>query len=131
MIQETYGMTVTVERSVADAEAAVREALQAEGFGVLTEIDIAATFAAKLGVERAPYKILGACNPVLANQALGSDDRIGLLLPCNVIVAESDQGTVVSILDPNVLVAVAGDEPAVKALASEVRSRMERVLAAL
>jgi len=131
MIQETYGLTVTLERGVDDAEAAVREALQAEGFGILTEIDVAATFAAKLGIERPPYKILGACNPVLANQALESDPRIGLLLPCNVVVAESDEGTVVSILDPDVLVTVAGDVPEVQALATEVRRRMERVLAAL
>lgn len=131
MIQETYGLTAGYDGTVDEAEAAVRTALQAEGFGVLTEIDIAATFAAKLGIDRAPYKILGACNPVLANQALQSDDRIGLLLPCNVVVAETDDGTIVSILDPAVLVAVAGEDPAIQGLATEVRQRMERVLAAL
>ena len=131
MLQETYGLTVTVDAPVAEAEAAIRRALADEGFGVLTEIDIAATLKAKIDVDRPPYKILGACNPVLANQALQSDERIGLLLPCNVIVAESEEGTVVSILDPSVLVNMAGDDPAVQALATEVRARMERALDAI
>lgn len=128
MIQEPYGMTVTTDMSVDEAEAAVREALSAEGFGVLTEINVAATFAAKLGIEYPAYKILGACNPVLAHRALGADDRIGLLLPCNVIVAESDDGTtVVSALDPGVMERVADNEE-IAAVATDARARLERVL---
>ena len=130
MDQETYGLTVTTAMSPEEAEAAITAALAGEGFGILTEIDVQATLAEKLGIERAPYKILGACNPELANQALEADDRIGLLLPCNVIVAESDAGTGVSALDPGVMNRVADNE-AVGEIAKEARTRLERALEAI
>ena len=131
MIQEQYGLTETTTMSAREAEAAIRAALAEEGFGILTEIDVTATFNAKLGIDYRPYKILGACNPQLAHEALGADDRIGLLLPCNVIVMESDGGeTVVSILDPNVMETVA-NEDAISGVAAEARSRLMRALQAI
>jgi uncharacterized protein (DUF302 family) len=85
------------------AEAAVRSALAEQGFGVLTEIDVAATLRAKLGVERSPMKILGACNPGFAHRALELDERASVLLPCNVVVASTDRGTKLSAVDPREL----------------------------
>ncbi len=127
MTETPYGLTVEVDATVEAAEAAMRDALAEEGFGILTEIDVEATLAAKLGVEREPYKILGACNPALANEALGVDESIGLLLPCNVVVYRSDESTVVSILDPEVMSRVA-DAPGLDPVVKEARSRLERAL---
>lgn len=91
----------TTDLPMADAETAVREALAAQGFGILTEIDLAATFKAKLGIDRAPLKILGACNPTFAHQALEIDPTSSLLLPCNVVLEPSvEGGTHISIVDP-------------------------------
>jgi len=91
----------TIGLSMADAEVAVRAALAAQGFGVLTEIDVAATLQAKIGVERGPLKILGACNPTFAHQALQLDPSASLLLPCNVVLEPSpDGGTRIAIADP-------------------------------
>jgi uncharacterized protein (DUF302 family) len=129
MIEESYGLTTTTDLSPAEAEKAIREGLAEEGFGILTEIDVKTTLATKLGVEFQPYKILGACNPNLAHSALEADERIGLLLPCNVIVAESGSGeTVVSVLDPRVMERVA-DTEAIAEVAREARARLERALA--
>ncbi len=128
MIVETYGMTVTTDMSVDDAEAAIRSALADEGFGILTEIDLAATLKAKLDVDRTAYKILGACNPALANRAVGIDERVGLMLPCNVIIAESSTGTVVSIVDPDVMLKVARTDDSLADIASEARERLVRAL---
>jgi uncharacterized protein (DUF302 family) len=128
MDHTTYGMSITTSLSLEDAEAAIRSALSEEGFGVLTEIDVAATLRQKLGIERRPYRILGACNPVLANQALTHDEHIGLLLPCNVTVAESDDGTVVSVVDPQVMLGVAGDSDEMQRLAGDAKARLERAL---
>jgi len=128
----SYGFTTTLEATVEDAEARVRAALQSEGFGVLTEIDIAAAFKAKLGEDFRPYKILGACNPPLAHQALTEELDIGLLLPCNVVVYEgSEDGTsVVSILDPVLQLGVSGRDD-LGTLANDVRDRMKRVIGSL
>lgn len=89
-----------VNLSLEDAEAGIREALATQGFGVLTEIDVAATLKAKLNVERPPLKILGACNPLLAHQALELDPSVSLLLPCNVVIEPGDGGTRIAVVDP-------------------------------
>lgn len=94
------GITRVVDCSMATAEERIRAALAEQGFGVLTEIDVAATLKAKIGVDRAPLKILGACNPVLANEVLGRDDSLSLMLPCNVVLDEVDGGVRVRAIDP-------------------------------
>ena len=127
-----YGMKKTLPLSVDAADARVREALKEEGFGVLTEIDVKATLKNKIDVDFRPYRILGACNPSLAHQALSAETDIGLLLPCNVVVYQGDteDESVVSILDPEVQLSVTGRDD-IEPLARDVRARMERVLAAL
>ena len=97
------GIEITVELPIERAEVVVREALASQGFGILTEIDVAATFKAKLGVERSPLKILGACNPHFAYRALGLDPSVALMLPCNVVLAGDGERTHVSIADPRTL----------------------------
>ncbi len=109
-----------VDLSPAEAEAQIRESLGEQGFGVLTEIDVAATLKAKLGVERRPLKILGACNPAFANQALELDPSVSVLLPCNVVVEKVDDGTKVSAVDPLELMS----DPAFIELATEVAQRL-------
>ena len=121
--------TVTVPAPLADAEASVRAALAEQGFGVLTEIDVRATFAKKLDREFRPYVILGACNPHLAWRALGAEPGIGLLLPCNVVVTREDDAAVVSIADPRAL-AEAIRAPGMSLIAEEARERLVRALAA-
>jgi uncharacterized protein (DUF302 family) len=122
-----YGFTVKVAGSLDEVEAKVTGELQKEGFGVLTEIDVAATLKKKLGIDRRPYKILGACNPVLANQALDADPDIGLLLPCNVVVREEADGSVtVGFMDPSSVLKLV-DVEGIETLAGEVRARLERV----
>ena len=127
-----YGLKKTLPIPPEEADLRVREELQKEGFGILTEIDVKATLKKKLDVDFRPYKILGACNPALAHQALSAETDIGLLLPCNVIVYEGGEpGTsVVGILDPKVQLGVTGRDD-IGHLADEVRSRMQRVLEAL
>ena len=118
---------VIVEMSPADAEVVVRRALAEQGFGVLTEIDVAAVFRAKLGVERPFLKILGACNPTFAQRALQIDPSVSLLLPCNVVVEDMGHGTKVSAVDPLGLM----DDPAFADLAGEVSTRLQRALDAV
>ena len=127
-----YGFKRTVDLTPDEADKKVREELQKEGFGVLTEIDVKATLKQKLDVDFRPYRILGACNPQLAHQALSAEIDIGLLLPCNVVVYEgSEEGTsVVGILDPGVQLGVTGRDD-INHLADEVRTRLSRVLDAL
>jgi len=127
-----YGFGKTVDQPFEQAVARVRDALAAEGFGVLTEIDVRATLRKKLDVEFRPYVILGACNPPLAFKALDTDLDIGLLLPCNVIVYADDEDgrSVVGVLDPEAALSLS-DQPALRPLASEVKARLERVLARL
>jgi uncharacterized protein (DUF302 family) len=108
----------------------VTAALQAEGFGVLTEIDVQATLKKKLDVGFRKYMILGACNPPLAYQALSTELEIGLLLPCNVIVYEDDGGSVVSIADPVSMLSIAG-RAELTTVAEQARTRLQRVVTAL
>ena len=128
-------MNYYVSRSVSlDFDAAVAktiEALKAEGFGVLTDIDIAATLKQKLGVEFRKYRILGACNPPLALKALSAEDKIGVMLPCNVIVQERAEGGVeLAAIDPRTAMQRVGN-PALAAVAEEVAERLARALQAV
>src|SRR5215472_14997692 len=125
-----YGITIRVAVPFAEAAARVRDALRAQGFGVLTEIDVQATLRDKLGEDMEPYLILGACNPPLAHQALSADRRIGLLLPCNVVIRVGDQGTIVEALDPRALADIAG-QPALTAVATQAATRIRAALQAL
>jgi uncharacterized protein (DUF302 family) len=120
-------MVVTSNRSMEDAEAAIRESLASEGFGILTEIDVAATLKEKLGVERTPYKILGACNPPLANRGLEVEEDLGLLLPCNVVVYVKGDETVIAALEPQ-LMADISNNPELQDVASEARGRLQKAL---
>ena len=122
-----HAFETTVGAPMEDVEPVVRAALTAEGFGVLTEIDVAATFRAKLGVERAPLKILGACNPGFAHRAIGIDPSTSLALPCNVVLEGVDGGTRVAIADPRDM--LAGTD--LRELADEVAAKLESVIAAL
>ncbi len=108
-------------------------ALKAEGFGVLTRIDVKATLKEKLGEEFRPYVILGACNPPLAHRALSAEPLVGVMLPCNVTVEQHEQGALVSILNPEMMMGIAdlGENPHLREVAGEARTRLERVAAAL
>lgn len=130
MKQTRYGMVITTSRPMEDAEAAIRESLANEGFGILSEIDVAATLKEKLGVERSPYKILGACNPPLANRGLEAEEDLGLLLPCNVVVYVKGDETVVAALEPQ-LMADISNNPELQDIASEARGRLQKALARL
>jgi uncharacterized protein (DUF302 family) len=127
-----YGIGTLVDLPYERALARTRDALSAEGFGVLTEIDVAATLKKKLDVTFPPYVILGACNPPLAHRALTAERDIGLLLPCNVVVyAADDPGkTVVAAMDPITALDLTGNEQ-IRSVAHEVRIRLERALATL
>ena len=126
-----YAFGKTVSLGHEEAIAAVTQALAKEGFGVLTEIDVAATLKKKLNLDRPPYRILGACNPQLAARALEAEPQIGALLPCNVVVRQDAAGkTVVEFMDPNAVLQLVG-RPEIATIAADVRGRLERVMAAL
>jgi len=116
--------------SVAEERPRVEAALKAEGFGVLTEIDVQATMKAKLGVERPPMVILGACNPALANAALDADPSVGALLPCNVVLRQADEGTLLEVIDPLSMLAVV-ERAGIDVVAKEAHARLARVVASL
>lgn len=127
----TYYFARTLPLRLEEAEARVRELLQQEGFGVLTEIDVQATLKKKLNIEVRPYKILGACNPHFAHQALQAEPHIGTMLPCNVIVRQTeDHQTEVAAIDP-VASMQAVDNPALRSIAEQVRERLQRIVAQL
>lgn len=125
-----YGMSKTVGLTYEQAVEKVTAELKKEGFGVLTTIDVKETLKAKLNVEFPRYIILGACNPPFAHKALQAEEHIGLLLPCNVIVYEKADTTVVAAFDPMVMTAVI-DNPGMQPIAKEVRERLDRVIAAM
>ena len=128
---EGYALSTTVDLPFAAALAAAKEQLAREGFGVLSEIDLAATLHAKLGVDGAPQVILGACRPPLAHAALQAEPSIGLLLPCNVVVRALDEGhTVVEAMNPDAMVALTGNAE-LEPVASEAGERLRRALAGL
>ena len=122
-----YTMTVTIDADPAEAEERVREALSAEGFGILSEIDVQAKLEEKLGQDVGPYKILGACSPPLALQAIDLDPDVGALLPCNVLLrANPDGGTDVVAADPETMLSVASDGLA--DIAADAKQRLRRAL---
>lgn len=123
----TYYIAKTVTGEFADVIARVAEALKAEGFGVLTDIDVAATFKAKIGVDFRPYRILGACNPKMAHAALTIEDKIGVMLPCNVIVQQTGNGVEIAAVDPVASLGRAG-VPALDAAAKSVRASLKRAV---
>ena len=125
-----YGASVTLQAPFADAVARVRAALAAQGFGVLTEIDVTATMRARLGEQMEDYVILGACNPPFAHRALGIDRSIGLLLPCNVVVRAAGAGSIVEALDPQIMATLTG-RPELKSVADEVTRQLAAALADL
>ncbi len=126
-----YGFGKTVNLSFDEALEKTKADLAAEGFGVLMELDFAAILKAKLGVDLPPYRLLGACNPPLAAQALAAEPDVGLLLPCNVVVRQEDSGAVrVMVMDPQVVLGLV-ENPALAPLGQQVREKLARVVAAL
>ena len=126
----SYSFGRRVDLDFEQALERVTQALAKEGFGVLSDIDVAATLKKKLGIEVPAYRILGACNPQFAHRALTAEPEIGTLLPCNVVVRKADGKTIVDIMDPLAVMELVG-KPEVAKIASEVRGRLDRVLAAL
>lgn len=122
-----YQHTVTVDLPYAEAVTRTREALAEQGFGILTEIDVQATMREKRDVEMEPYVILGACNPDLAHQALELDRTIGVLLPCNVVVRSTGDGSTVQVLDPQMMSAVT-ELPQLQPIANEAGRRLQAAM---
>ncbi|HPI39819.1 MAG TPA: DUF302 domain-containing protein [Pseudobdellovibrionaceae bacterium] len=127
----SYGFSTQLKCTFSEAIERVTNELKKEGYGIITDIDVQATMKAKLNIDKKPYRILGACKPALANQAIDTESDIGLLLPCNVVVREQAPGEiVVAFMDPVAVMNLVG-RPEVYQLASEVKSQLERVSAAL
>ncbi|MCX7612018.1 MAG: DUF302 domain-containing protein [Ignavibacterium sp.] len=122
-----YGFSKTTDYNFEEAIEKVTEELKKEGFGVLTTIDVKETLKKKLDVDFKKYIILGACNPPFAYKALQSEEELGLLLPCNVIVFEKEDKTVVSIFDPMVMTEIIKN-PAIEEIANEVKTKLQKVL---
>jgi len=129
-VEHQYGFGTTLPLPYEEAITCTKEALRAEGFGVLTEIDVRQTLHEKLGTEMESYVILGACHPVLAHQALEQEPEIGLLLPCNVVIRTVDEGSRVEIADPQAMLGIVGNEQ-LNAIASEAKHHLQSVIAAL
>jgi uncharacterized protein (DUF302 family) len=126
-VDSSYTLTTTTELAFSDAVARVREELAAEGFGVLCEIDVQATLQAKLGIEREPYVILGACNPLLAHAALATEPELGVLLPCNVVVYQQAGDTRIAAVDAERMLSIV-DNDQLTETAGEVRRRLSLVV---
>jgi uncharacterized protein (DUF302 family) len=127
MFDARYSFGTRVAGAFADIREGTVAALRTEGFGVLTEIDVAATMKARLDVDLTPYVILGACNPPLAHRALTTDPAIGALLPCNVVVRADGGSVVVEAMDPQAVLGLVGD-PRVDEVAGDVRARLVRAI---
>jgi uncharacterized protein (DUF302 family) len=127
MLATSYTLSTTTGQSFETAVERVRDELEAEGFGILSEIDVQATLRAKLGVDREPYLILGACNPPLAHQALSAEPELGTLLPCNVVVYERDGQTHISAVDAERMLSIVGND-GLAPVAAEVRSKLAHVV---
>jgi uncharacterized protein (DUF302 family) len=125
-----YGFGTTLQVPYEEAIPRVKDALKAEGFGVLTEIDVRRTLREKLSAEMEPYIILGACNPSLAHRALEHEPDIGLLLPCNVVVRAEGQGSRVEVADPQVMLSIVGNDE-LNAVAEEAKQCLQRVVLSL
>lgn len=132
-VQPTVEMGFTAELNLplSAAQERVTAALKAEGFGVLTSIDVRATLKEKIDVDFAPYVILGACNPSLAHRALQADPRVGLLLPCNVTISEENGRSTVSIVNPEFMLTTGLESDAIAGVAAEATARLRRVAATL
>lgn len=130
MTTTRYTFGTTLGSPIDASRARVVEALQAEGFGVITQIDVQATVKAKLDIDRDPYLILGACNPSLAHRAIAIDPSLGALLPCNVVLRSVANGTRVEVMDPAAVLGVA-DAPGLDEIAADARRRLLRVAASL
>jgi uncharacterized protein (DUF302 family) len=127
MSAPNYAFGKTVDAPYAEVVQRTRDALQGEGFGIITEIDVLATMKEKLGREVAPYVILGACNPEYAHRVLETEPDLGLLLPCNVIVYETGEGIRVSAVDPEAMLNLAGNGE-LAGIAAEVKARLQRAM---
>jgi uncharacterized protein (DUF302 family) len=127
MLATSYTLSTTTSQPFEAAVERVRDELKAEGFGVLSEIDVQATLRAKLGVDGEPYLILGACNPPLAHQALSAEPELGTLLPCNVVVYQRDGETHISAIDAERMLSIVGND-SLAPVAAEVRSKLAQVL---
>ena len=120
--------TRLAKKPLAEYRPSVEAALKAEGFGVPTEMDVRALVKEKLGIDRPPFLILGACNPALSNRILGAAPEVGALLPCNVVLREDGDAVVVEMIDPRAMLGMVGDNPVAKEVAEDARARLRRAM---